>query len=841
MKPIMLCALIVCSVFVSGQTSLELAGYKTSLNPGFLIQRSFNIGDPIFVSVDPNQYVVDGLTARIYITENRNEDEWLSDPWLTDLRPSGFEVVTFTGDNLFDIAVELSEITTLDLFTGNRPGHAFDLVIDMDQDGVLGGQDYIDGWEDDRAGFYLVPNLNEVGPHDVDTAFYSSAEFRTFKLFFPSDIQDMVEQPLVVISHGWTHEYWYYDFLGEYLASYGYVVMSHRNDVGNGNGAASESASICALENIHELLANESTVANGMLNHKINNHLIIHTGHSTGGECVVRAYKRLHDNLFTSEYFDESDIVLVSSIAPVAFLDDILSNPMMANYHVFCGGADVDAEGAPTDTYKQTLSLYERARGNKQVTYIHGAGHEDFHGFNSENELVAGPDLIGKDAVHTVVKPYFLALCELYARNNMCMKDYFVRNKAEFRPQGIADEIIVSGEYQEATSENLLMIDDFQSNESTNLASSNASVSNDLDEFNEVLMRDLDGSFEWDGTQWSNGFCRARFEDDPKCAVVQWNMENRSWKYEMNGNISYWSEYDYLQFRSCQMTRHPNNLSLDGDIYFSVKVKDANGNEAVLSTELSGPIRKVYPKSNGGYGALCLPEGEYTVNAGGSAFNSEITFEVPGYVSGGSGSYSFNVGPGDPCSLVEFFMYDGFGDGWDNGSLQVLDSNGNLMSEIFMYAGSAPEVEGGWQNEFWNVRIRLKDFILQNPSIDLGQIVEFSLLFGPDHGSPLGALGIDDIHLLKEGFAYYAAVPNLWTKKNTLEIYPNPNDGEFFVKGMNLRKDEHVLIFDSFGKLIYQGNETVNGSMDLELNDGFYRLVLISQNVSYSTSFIVVK
>jgi hypothetical protein len=689
----------------------------------------------------------------------------------------------------------------------------------------------------------MLPNLNEAGPHEVDTAFYSTAEFRTFKLFYPSDIANMNEQPLVVISHGWTHQYWYYNFLGEYLASYGYVVMSHRNDVGSGNAAATQSASICALENIHELLANEATVANGVLNNKINNHLIIHTGHSTGGECVVRAYKRLFDNLFVSEYFDETDIVLVSSIAPVAFLNGAQSNPMNSNYHIFCGGADTDAEGFPSDTYKQTLSLYERARGNKQVTYIHGAGHEDFHGFDSENGLVAGPDLIGKEAVHTVMKPYFLALCELYARNSLAMKDYFVRNKAEFRPLGIADEIVVSGEYQEILSSNVLIIDDFQTNESNGLASSGATVTHDLSAINEVLMSDLNGSFEWDGTQISNGFCRARFDDDPKCAVIEWNNENDFWNFELTNNLSNWSEYEYLQFRACQMTRHPNNLAHDDDIYFSVKLEDANGNEATLSSEITGPIRKIYPKSNGGYAILCLPEGEYTVIAGGSVFNSEITFDVPGYISGGSGSYNFTVGPGDPCTQVEFFMYDGFGDGWDTGSLQVLDENNNVLETIYMYSGSEPDTEEGWQNEYWNVRIRLEDFRLMSADLNLSQITNLTLLFGPDFGSPLGALGVDDIQLLRDELSYVASVSEMRTQDEQLSVYPNPTRGSFTIESNSIKPGDVISIYDLWGKLIYQQKHQKSVICELEgvVEPGVYHVSVNTPDGVLSTSFIVVR
>ena len=94
----------------------------------------------------------------------------------------------------------------------------------MDQDGMLGEGDFIDGYSDE-PGFFMVGNMFNSGPYEVDTTEYSTSFWHTSRIYYPSNIQDLVAQPLVVISHGWTHEYWYYDYLGQHLASHGYVVM----------------------------------------------------------------------------------------------------------------------------------------------------------------------------------------------------------------------------------------------------------------------------------------------------------------------------------------------------------------------------------------------------------------------------------------------------------------------------------------------------------------------------------------------------------------------------------------------------------------------------------------
>ena len=56
------------------------------------------------------------------------------------------------------------------------------------------------------------------------------AGFGAEKTYYPTDIGTMGELPLVSISHGNGHNYQWYDYLGNHLASYGFVVMSHAND-----------------------------------------------------------------------------------------------------------------------------------------------------------------------------------------------------------------------------------------------------------------------------------------------------------------------------------------------------------------------------------------------------------------------------------------------------------------------------------------------------------------------------------------------------------------------------------------------------------------------------------
>jgi predicted dienelactone hydrolase len=90
---------------------------------------------------------------------------------------------------------------------------------------------------------------SEVGPLEVSHLEYSGGGWLDQKLFYPSNIAALNKLPLVVFTHGWTFTQQHYDYIGEHLASYGYLVMLHANDVGSGNGAATHSASLTTLSN----------------------------------------------------------------------------------------------------------------------------------------------------------------------------------------------------------------------------------------------------------------------------------------------------------------------------------------------------------------------------------------------------------------------------------------------------------------------------------------------------------------------------------------------------------------------------------------------------------------
>jgi hypothetical protein len=826
--------LLAISAASVGQTSAELVGFPRNATPNFTYHQSFNWNYDVFVGVDPFAFEL-ADEADIYITENHTELEWQVETELYDVRSSGPQTNSLAGFHIGDVNFLLEGTPELENYEGARPGKGYDVVLDMNQNGVLDAPDLVDGLGDE-AGFYLVGNMLEPGPYEVDTAFHSSSFWHTMRVYYPSNISELDSQPLVVISHGWTHEYWYYDYIGYHLASYGYVVMSHRNEVGNGGAFATETASQTALENIDEFFLYQNEIADGLLAGKINSNQIIHTGHSTGGECVVRAYKRLFDGDYQSPNFTHEDIVLVSSLAPVAFLDASETNPEGVNYHQFLAAADTDAAGTPTDSYQQPLSIYERGYGNKQITYIHGAGHEDL---NDEpgNPLASGPDLIGKEATHTVVKPYFLALCELYSRNNLAVKEYFTRKRQDFRPEGISPDITVTGEYTDAQ-ELVTVIDDFQSAPETDLSSSGGAVTTSLENYYEVLMQDLDESFDWTGNQWSNGMTRARFDDNPKCATLSWE-EDDSLTFEIPSAISDWTAHSYLHFRACQLTRHPLNSDF-AELSFDVQIEDAMGQTGLVSTSNYGLILQPYQRGNGGYLQLCLEPGTYIIEVGGSNWPEEMLFTIPGYFDEQqtAGTYELVIESEEPCVEIEVFMYDTWGDGWDAGTLEILDGEGVLIAEGTLGGGSLPDINPGWQNEFHVFHINLTEFLLTGTDVDLSQIVSAKFLFGETHGSPAGAIGLDDLSLAGSGLSFQVAVAEERMSSPQLSVYPNPAVELCIIQ----LKDYHltsISVMELTGKIVMQ--ETINGSSNIQLDVSDWASGLYIVQVTYDGGKLITR
>lgn len=585
------------------QVATELAGVDLASFPHFLHLRSFGPETPVAVTVDPARHPrISGATCTIYVVAAKTADEWSSDPALVDGTLDGPLAHSFSGADVAANRVIVVPAGELDSDPRNGLGVPYDLVLDCNGNGTLDDGDFIDG-RGDEAGLYAVHDTTLRGPRPVVTVGYAGAG-HTQVAYHPADLGPGELLPLVSISHGWTHEYRWYDHIGVHLASYGYIVMSHVNEVGNGGPAATETASTSTLQNVDWLLSRPPEA--GAFAEHVDRHRIVFIGHSTGGEGVVRAYTRLAFGEYTPQEFATSDVVLLAPIAPVNWLPASQVHPFDVDFHMFAGAADTDTSNGPLNSYQQLLQIYERAFGNKQLTYIHGAGHADFHnGSQPSSDWAFGPDLLGRERTHRVVLGYLLPLVERYVEDNPAARDFFEQMDDTLRPRGIDPSVVIAGEYRDANQALSFVLDDHQLNPDPAVSSSGGAVSWSVSHLVELLMRDTDSSFAWTGAQESNGLTRADSgADDERGVVFDWAPgADAFYELEIRPAQRDLTDDGLLSFRAAQGTRHPETVALAGPLTFTVTLRDGAGAERSTWIGNYGAITRPYQRTGAGAGA----------------------------------------------------------------------------------------------------------------------------------------------------------------------------------------------------------------------------------------------
>ena len=586
-----------CVAGAAAITKTQLAGNSLGDYPFFEYVRAFNEDATVEVAIDPTRFPeIVGLTCDIYVVQAKTGGEWLVDPSLTDVL-GGPLTATLGGTTIQDNTFTVAGPFDLDADAGIGLGVGYDVVLDCGQDGLLGDGDYIDGLSTE-AGLYVVRDTTQPGPLAVTEIIYSGGSWLDQDTYYPTDIASMGELPLVVVSHGNGHLYTWYDHIGYHLASYGYIVMSHENNTGPG----SEAASTTTLTNTDYIIGNQDVIQGGVLNGHIDSSRITWIGHSRGGEGVVRAHTRLRTGGFVPDHYDIDDIVLVSSMAPVTHISPAsASTPYDVNYHLFQGAADSDVSGSAGSSNSKPLAFYDRAFGNKQLIYIHGCGHAWLHDGPESPSWAEGPDQIGQAAAHQVVKGYFLPLVELYVKNNLVGRDYFARLYEHFRPPGIPGNVICANYYRDAEAVGNFVIDDYQTETGTGTSSSGGAVTFNVENLDEVLMRDQDGSFAWTGSQPSNGMTMYRWsDDDPHCAVFDWPTGSQKYyELEVIPAQRVFSDDTFLSFRACQGTHHPRTDALNSPLSFTVTLRDTSGTSSSIDFGSYGRITRTYLRSGG--------------------------------------------------------------------------------------------------------------------------------------------------------------------------------------------------------------------------------------------------
>lgn len=583
-----------------GPVETELAGNPLASYPFFEFVRAVNQGTDLHIGIDPTRHPVSaGTTVDVWVVAARSRLAWEGDPTLVDVR-RGAQEVTIVGNTIEENTVML-DAGTLNGTSSALLGVGYDVVVDVDRDGLLGTGDLIDGF-DDVAGIHITTDTAAPGPYAISSVIYTGGTFLGQKTYYPTDIATLGAVPLVVVSHGNGHNYLWYDHLGEHLASWGYVLMSHENNTGPGPEAASQTT----LDNTEFFLANLDTIDGGVLDGHIDSHRIVWIGHSRGGEGVVRAYDRLFDGEVPPAHFTIDDIVLVSSIAPTNFLGRDGADPHDVNYHLWVGSADSDVTGAPNNNAIQSYQLYERATANRVAITLQGVGHGVFHD-GGGNWFADGPCTIGRGKTHKLMRGYVLPLVRHFVEQEPVAKDFLWRQWEGFMPIGAPLPpqpcISVNLEFIDGPAAGNVILDDFQSEPGENTSSSGGAVTFTVTDLVEGRLDDDNGNFTWFATDPMNGMTRSSADDDSAGVVFSWDGPAF---YEQEVVLAERDLRDdaFLSFRACQGTRHPNTMAALEDLTFDVTLVDGQGGSSSISVDASGGgVEEPYQRTGTGLDA----------------------------------------------------------------------------------------------------------------------------------------------------------------------------------------------------------------------------------------------
>jgi len=634
-----------------GFEETPLIGTPLASFPHFEYFQTTTTSVPASVTVDPafHPEAMDVPTF-VYIVADRDQATWDSTPALTDVRGAP-QAVIFSGADRGAAAEGVAGF--LSGTGGQTLGVPYDVVVDLDLDGQLSTGDLIDGYSS-GAGFHVVDDTTLIGPLATSSVTYSGGTFLGQVTVYPTSISSMGQLPLVVISHGNGHQYTWYTYLQNHLASRGYIVMSHQNNTSPGI----ESASTTTLTNTQYIIANQGSIGGGVLNGHIDTHRIIWIGHSRGGEGVVRAYDRIFDGTYTPTNFTLSDIVLISSIAPTDFLGVGSANPHGVDYHLIYGAADGDVSGRPDCDLCQSFHLLERATGRRFSTYLHAADHNDFNccGFEDycgSSAPCSGAPAIGRPEVQDVTKATYFALLDYVIGGNSGAKDFLWRQYESLRPIGVGANVVVDHELKEAAETGKLVIDDFQTQTATNVSSIGGAVTGTVTNLVEGIMNDNNSTFAWVVTDPMNGMTRALGLDSTRGAVFDWNAA-ATLEFEIPAGSRDVSDYEFISMRACQGSRHPNTAAESGDATFTIRLVDGNGDSQAIRVGLSGGGAEE-PFARTGYGAGTGWQNEFeTIRirlsdflAGGAVLNLSDVAAIRLEFGAGSGSSTGRLGLDD--------------------------------------------------------------------------------------------------------------------------------------------------------------------------------------------------
>lgn len=594
--------------FTAGPIETELAGQALPEFPHINFVNVFNELTSISATIDPDLHPqVLNQSAMAYVVDGRTRSEWDADPSLVDAR-GGATPVTFAG---VDVAGNTFELDggSLATPTDARLSAGYDVVIDLDGDGLLSDGDFIDG-RGDEDGLTVYRDPVALGPYSTIEAIHDhGGAMQRQRIYYPTNISSLGQLPLVIVSHGNGHNFGWYDHIGEHMASWGYVVMAHQNNTMPGSNAAS----VTTLDNTDVFIGNLAAIEGGALVGHVDVNRIVWMGHSRGAEGIAIAYHKVFTGSFVPVNFTVDDIRLLTSIAPTDFTGPNLANPHDVPFQLLVGAADDDVTGEPSPPATQPYHLLTRATGQRMSVTYHGVGHGAFHD-GQQGLVAAGPCIVGRGNTHRLMLGYLLPTLRHVVDGKAAAEEFLWRPWQSLKPIDAPAAACpdVCYEYWNGPDPSAFVIDDFESEPSEFVSSSGGSLALDLVEWGEGVLQDGDGMFEYSSLDVMNGMTRNAPADDERGLVFQWSGM-QSLEFEIVPQARNFTERTFLSFRACQMSRHPFTTVELADMEFQVTLRDGHGRTSTIEIAAYGSgIIEPYQRTGSGLGAGWANEFETT-------------------------------------------------------------------------------------------------------------------------------------------------------------------------------------------------------------------------------------
>ncbi len=252
------------------------------------------------------------------------------------------------------------------------------------------GPDESDDITTDTLDFTMYDSVNDRSGFSAFQDMFNDYDFSAVpvkgQIWYP---EGQTNCPVFFMVHGnhdsYVPSYLGYEYLGEYLASNGYVVVSVDENIINGTDEGNDKRAILLLENMKTILGLSEEVGN-QLSGLIDPDRIAIGGHSRGGEMVATAYLFNELDAYPEDgnvAFDyHFNITSIVAIAPVVDQYRPLDYSVRiedVNYLLIHGSNDQDVSSMMGEKQYNNVTFSGETPCFKASVYILGANHGQFN------------------------------------------------------------------------------------------------------------------------------------------------------------------------------------------------------------------------------------------------------------------------------------------------------------------------------------------------------------------------------------------------------------------------------------------------------------------------------